>query len=122
MLVNMFCQMLFWLFVGHALCDFPLQGDYLSRAKRRSEPEGAGGMWFFALTAHALIHGGAVALVTGSYWLGSAELLAHWAIDKAKCERRIGPEADQALHFACKFVWALAWLWAVTLPAPMLRQ
>jgi thiosulfate reductase cytochrome b subunit len=59
------------------------------------------------------IHGGAVVLVTGSFWLGMAESYAHMAIDYAKCEGWLSVDADQALHAACKFLWAaiaLGWL------------
>jgi hypothetical protein len=110
---------LFWLLVAHSLCDYPLQGDYLSVAKRRGS--GLETPWWIALTAHALIHAGAVALVTGSILLGLAELIAHWSIDFAKCEGWFTPDwpfewtmaaqrraftIDQALHVACKIVWA----------------
>ena len=69
------------LFVGHALADYPLQGDFLARAKVR------GGIpeipWGWALASHAAIHGGAVGIVTGSVALGIAEAIAHAAIDAA---------------------------------------
>lgn len=104
------CTVLFWLAVGHALCDFPLQGPYLAACKRRRNPEGAGGMWFFGLTAHALIHAGAVAMVTGSMVLGMAEFVAHWSIDMAKCEGIISTKTDQLLHFGCKLAWAVIML------------
>jgi hypothetical protein len=59
---------LFWLLVLHALADYPLQGDYLSRAKRRNS--GFDLPWWMALLWHAFIHAGAVALVTGrSSWV-----------------------------------------------------
>lgn len=94
--------MLFWLLVAHALCDFPLQNDYLARAKSKW---GGHAEWPFALAGHALIQGGGVALVTGSVWLGLAEAVVHAAIDHAKCAGRITYAADQALHVACKLVW-----------------
>lgn len=94
-----------WLMVAHALCDFPLQGDYLASAKRRHHQNGANGFWVFALSAHALIHAGAVALVTGSVTLGALEFIAHWLIDCGKCEGRIDMSQDQMLHVVCKIVW-----------------
>jgi hypothetical protein len=95
---------LFWLLVLHALCDYPLQGDYLSRAKRRGASDTP---WWIALTWHALIHAGAVALVTGQLSLGLAEFVLHLAIDYAKCNNRFGFTTDQALHVACKGLWAI---------------
>jgi hypothetical protein len=103
-----FATILFWLLVGHALCDFPLQGEYLAACKRRAHRHGAGGMWVFGLSAHALIHAGAVALVTGSIGLGLCEFAAHWTIDCLKCEGKISTATDQALHFVCKLAWAAA--------------
>ncbi len=31
----MFIEILFWLFVAHAVCDYPLQGDFLAKAKNQ---------------------------------------------------------------------------------------
>lgn len=97
--------MLFQMLVLHALCDFPLQGDYLAKAKNPCAPL-PGTPWPIALAAHALIHGGAVMLVTGSLTLGIAETTAHAAIDIAKCRGAISYTTDQALHVACKIAWA----------------
>lgn len=101
-------MILFWLLVGHALCDYPLQGDFLSKAKNRAAPI-PGVPWYQALGAHALIQGGAVVLVTGSIALGLAEMLLHAVIDDAKCAGKINFNQDQGLHIACKMVWAAAW-------------
>ena len=53
------------LLAAHALCDYPLQGDYLAKGK---DPWGPfpRGVWIHCLTAHAMIHAGSVLLVTGS--------------------------------------------------------
>lgn len=96
---------LFALLIGHALADYPLQGDFLARAKNRSMPI-PGVPWFQALGAHALIHGGMVWAITGCAWLGLAEAAAHAFIDDSKCTGKIGFNADQALHVACKVLWA----------------
>lgn len=98
--------LLFLLLVGHALADYPLQGDFLAKAKNRTAPI-PGVPWFQALGAHALIHGGFVAAITGSVWLGLAEVVAHALIDDAKCRGRIGFNTDQAAHVACKVLWAV---------------
>ena len=58
--------------------------------------------WYYWLTAHALVHGGAVYLVTGSLVLGIVETLLHWFIDFSKCEGWLNFHQDQALHVGCK--------------------
>ena len=62
----------------HWLCDYPLQGQFLSDAKQK------GPLRVYHLIAHAGIQGAGVALVTGNVWLGIAEWIAHTAIDEAK--------------------------------------
>lgn len=92
------------LFVGHALCDYPLQGPFLSEAKSRVRPV-SGFPWWQAMSAHCVIHGGAVAFLTGVWWLGVAEAVAHFAIDDLKCRNRLSVNQDQALHIGLKAVW-----------------
>lgn len=93
---------LFFAFVvAHALADFPLQGDYLARVKVRKQAPSAQD-WFIALTAHSIIQGGGVWLVTGSAVMGAVEVVLHWLIDFSKGEGRYGPMADQLLHLATK--------------------
>ena len=94
----------FLLCAGHALADYPLQGDFLAKAKNRAKPSPFI-PWYQALCTHAAIHGGFVAVITGIWWLGLAEAVAHAAIDDAKCTGRIGFNTDQALHIACKALW-----------------
>jgi hypothetical protein len=101
-----FLHTLFWLIVAHAVCDFPLQGDFLSRAKNHLLPIEGVPPWI-ALCAHATIQAGAVALVTGYYSLGCVEFLAHVLIDYLRCRKLFSFGADQALHIFCKFEWAL---------------
>jgi hypothetical protein len=99
------------LVVGHAIADYPMQGDFLARAKNRTAPI-PGVPWYQALMAHAGIHGGFVGIITGSVWLGIAEFLIHAAIDDAKCRGRISYNTDQALHIGCKVLWVLI-LWGI---------
>jgi hypothetical protein len=99
------------LLAGHALADYPLQGDFLAKAKNRLAPI-PGIPWWQALSAHALIHAGFVALLTGIWWLGVAEFVIHWLTDDAKCRGRISFNVDQAIHFECKLLW---WVIAVVL-------
>lgn len=99
-------SLLFSLLVGHALCDYPLQGSFLAKAK--SHRDGVPGFpWYQALTAHALIHAGMVAFLTGSIWLGLAEFAIHAATDYLKSEGRIGVNEDQAIHVAAKVLWTV---------------
>ena len=93
------------LIIGHVIADYPLQGDFLSRAKNRFNAI-PGVPWYQALGAHALIHGGAVWLMTGLWWLGAIEVICHAVIDDTKCRGAIGFNADQTLHVLCKALWA----------------
>ncbi|WP_207078470.1 DUF3307 domain-containing protein [Novosphingobium sp. KA1] len=99
------------LLAAHALADYPLQGDFLSKAKNRTAPI-PGVPWQQALGAHVVIHGAAVALITGLWWLFFAEAAIHWLTDDAKCRGKIDFNADQSIHIVCKIVW---WCLAVTL-------
>jgi hypothetical protein len=75
-----FIHLLFMLIAAHALCDYPLQGDFLAQAKNRNTPVGKV-FWPHALFAHSMIHGGAVVLLTGSVVLGVAEAVIHAVTD-----------------------------------------
>ncbi|MFM0405313.1 DUF3307 domain-containing protein [Paraburkholderia dipogonis] len=92
------------LLIGHVVADYPLQGDFLSRAKNRFMPI-PGVPWYQALGAHVLIQGGAVWLITGIWWLGMLELVCHALIDDTKCRSGISFNVDQTLHVLCKAVW-----------------
>lgn len=94
------------LVAAHALADYPLQGDFLSKAKNRTAPI-PGVPWWQALAAHSAIQGAFVAFITDVWWLFFAEAVAHWFIDDAKCRGRIDYNMDQALHLACKVIWLI---------------
>lgn len=104
----------FALVIGHMLADYPLQGRFLSMAKNRHADVTSlfggelppRGLWIHALTAHALVHSGVVWFVTGSLTLGLAELVLHWVIDFAKCEKWTNFTVDQLLHLVCKAGYA----------------
>lgn len=91
---------------AHALCDYPLQGDFLAKAKNRLMPI-PGVPWWQAMGAHSIIHGGAVWLITGHLSLGLAEVAAHFLIDDAKCRGKLTYNADQAAHLVCKVAWVV---------------
>lgn len=92
------------LVVGHCLADYPLQGDFLARAKNHRNPI-PGVPWYQALTAHAIIQAGFVGVLTGSQALFWCELLAHWLIDFCKSEGLLSYNHDQVAHIVCKFLW-----------------
>lgn len=98
----------FWLLVGHALCDYPLQGDFLAKAKNRKTPL-PGVPWIHGLFWHALIHAGAVLLVTGRPLFAALELGLHMVIDDAKCHSGLEPgrafHLDQYAHVLCKALY-----------------
>ena len=125
------------LFAGHALCDYPLQGDFLAKWKNHrfgicfcgKDIEKVGEYWaagpevckdnhwhkplrrpvpwWQAMAAHSFIHAGMVYLVTRSVWMAIAELGIHFVTDYAKCDGRISFNQDQAIHYACKVLWAV---------------
>lgn len=98
---------LFWLLAGHAVCDYPLQGDFLAKAKNRHTAI-PGIDWWIAMAAHAAIHAGMVALITRSITLGCIEFVLHFIVDVLKCEGVTDFRADQFLHVLCKVGFALA--------------
>jgi len=88
------------LVAAHWLADFPLQGDYMAKAKvgalRTAE-----GTW--CLTAHAAIQGlvlGSVVFLNGgdAFVFGLLVFATHWAIDFLKVRNVFGYSADQFLH------------------------
>jgi len=88
-----------FLVAAHFVADYPLQGDFLAKAKF----DGPLRAWH--LFGHSAIHGGAVLLVTGSLLLCLLETVAHMAIDEAKVRGWTSFAQDQTLHMACKATW-----------------
>jgi len=102
-----FITILFLLLAAHALCDIPLQSDFMAQQKSPwCQQPLQKGFWVWCLTWHALIHGGAVYLITHNLWLGLAEFACHWIIDILKCAGKLGIHTDQSLHVGCKAAWA----------------
>lgn len=101
----------FLLIAAHAAFDYALQGDTVAVNKNpnANTPLQKHVPWYYWLGSHALMHGGAVALITGSAWLGLAEAVAHCAIDYGKCLGKYSIHIDQLLHLVCKIVWLLVW-------------
>jgi hypothetical protein len=104
----------FWLLVGHALCDYPLQGDFLAKGKNHTNPL-PGIPWYQCLFWHAMIHAGAVVFITQNVWLGCFELILHMMIDYTKCEssaesdkeQKFEYNKDQFFHVVCKVLYVL---------------
>lgn len=88
-----------YLLAGHWIADYPLQGDFLAKAKQQ------GPLRVYHLVARAGIHGAAVALITGSLLLGLAEWAMHTLIDELKVRGRTSFAEDQISHIACKSFW-----------------
>jgi hypothetical protein len=111
-------EAIFFLLVVHALMDFPLQGDSVAINKnpnantdlQKHVP------WYYWMGAHALAHGGGVALVMsfiwapGAVWLGLSETVCHFLIDCGKCNKKYSIHGDQVLHVLCKLLWVAIWL------------
>lgn len=102
------------LVVGHLLADYPLQGDFMAKAKNRTAPL-PGVPWQTILVSHAAIHAGFVWLLTGSPLFAAIELVAHTVIDDLKCRSKITFNADQILHLLCKAGYAIAITYGATL-------
>lgn len=90
----------------HFLADYPLQGEFLSKAKNHKSAI-VGVPFYQPLFAHAFIHAGCVYLVTNSMAIAFAELFSHAFIDYLKCDGKLNFNQDQALHLICKVTWAL---------------
>lgn len=101
--------------MGHALGDYPLQGSFLASCKNRHADSSAffegsqipRGIWIHALTAHSLIQAGIVWVISGSALIGILELILHWITDFIRCEEWISYTQDQAVHAACKILYAI---------------
>jgi len=109
-------ELFLYLIMGHALADFALQPEVMAKGKNRNRPvdmskippgQKIQTVWPYWLTSHALIHGGVVDLITGSFELALAETVIHWLIDFMKCENITGIHADQFFHALCKAAWVL---------------
>ena len=98
----LFTMLLFW----HFIADYPLQGDFLSKAKAKAfEPAVP---WYQAMLAHSFIHASGVLLITANWGFFLIELTAHFVIDKLKCDGHINFNQDQILHFMCKAGYVFA--------------
>jgi hypothetical protein len=80
-------QAIILLTAGHALMDYPLQGEFLSTCKNRhllaerKDPTRPVSIWPICMTAHCLLHAVMVWAITGCFILCLVELVLHWVID-----------------------------------------
>lgn len=103
-------QLGFALLIGHAIADYPLQGEFLALGKnhkltpetRYFRSETLRGLWLHCLTAHSLIHAGVVWAISGAFFLGIAEFFLHWILDFLKSAGVTKFHLDQFLHVLCK--------------------
>jgi len=100
----------FQFLVGHALGDYVFQRDIMAKSKSRHADifKTAGPRfpaWYYWLGSHALVHGGAVFIVSGSLLLGVVETVLHFLIDFCKCEHWFNLHVDQILHILCKLAY-----------------
>ena len=105
-MIGLFCTLLF----AHFLLDYPLQGDFLSKAKNRFEPI-KHVPWYQAMFAHTALHGLAVGFITGVWLFAILEMAIHWTTDDLKCRGELTFNQDQAIHIICKLVWAVGTVW-----------
>lgn len=77
-------QMLFTLWAGHYLADFPLQPAFVAEKKGLVFIESIG---FHCLTAHAFIHGLVAGSLTQSFTVGFIVGGTHWLIDFCKSSK-----------------------------------
>lgn len=110
-------RVFFALCIGHAMADFPLQGEYLATGKNRhllmrlQDPARPAQIWVVCMSAHCLIHAGFVWVITGSSLLAAIELGLHWGIDVAKCTGKTTFNQDQIMHVLCKLGYvSAAWV------------
>jgi hypothetical protein len=95
-------KILFLLLCVHALTDFQFQNGAMWRSKRKEHDN-----WLYWLTAHALICGGGVYLVTQCLILSIVEVVCHWLIDFCKGEEWIDFHLDQTFHLVCRIVYMI---------------
>jgi len=102
--LNFYVIVFIKLLVGHCLADYPLQGDFLSKAKNHRQPI-PGVPYYQALLAHSIIQAGMVYYITGWMPFALAEGALHYLIDYWKCDGRISFNTDQVLHVSCKAIF-----------------
>lgn len=104
-----FLEIFGYLLAGHALCDYALQTDFIAQNKCPNNTKQIV-PWFYVMSAHCLIHAGAVALITGYGAFACVEFVTHFHLDITKCENKINIHEDQLAHIFCKLMYAASFL------------
>ena len=105
-----YVSLLMLLILVHFVVDYQFQSDFVARNKNRhlnETPIPA----CYVMFAHASCHALPLWFLL-SPPLAMAELVLHYTIDVCKCEGLTNIHVDQALHVACKVVWAWAFLYS----------
>jgi hypothetical protein len=101
-------EILFLLLAAHAICDYALQGDFMSKAKNHKlMPD----IWWMVLPSHSLIQAAGVFVILGSFKFTMIELFSHMIIDYLKCDNRFSYAADQFLHVCFRVAYLVGFLW-----------
>lgn len=101
------------LLLFHFLLDYPLQGDFLAKAKNRTNPI-PHVPWYQAMFAHTAMHGIAVGFITGVPLFAFLEMVIHWITDDMKCRGELTYNQDQAIHIICKVIWTFGTVWILS--------
>ena len=110
-----YIALLIYLFAAHFLADYPLQGDFLAKAKNHLNPI-TGIPWFIAMVAHVFIHAFFVFVLTGSYLFFVIEFISHFTLDHFKCSNKISFLTDQFAHLFIKVLYVMILVWLHVLP------
>lgn len=104
----MLLDSLFYMVGAHFIFDFPLQGADTAMEKNNNSKSQLQAIvpWYYWMTAHCFMQALPVAIITGSTALGLAEFVVHFVTDFAKCNKHLTLAQDQAIHLACKILWA----------------
>lgn len=87
-----------WLWIGHCLCDYAWQLDFVAINKNPILNGEHNPIWFWCMLAHASIHALPVMWLTGNIRLAWIMIVSHFIIDYIKCKGLITFNQDQLLH------------------------
>lgn len=100
----------FGLIAGHFICDYVFQSDTMAREKNAESTTALQETvpWYYWMTAHALTHAVAIALITANPVFVLIEFVSHFAFDHMKCRSWISLHVDQLLHLTMKVLYGLS--------------
>lgn len=98
----LFIKLLF----AHIIFDFPLQGDFMAKAKNQASPI-AGIPPYLILSFHCFLHSAAVYYLTGSKYVALFEFVTHFLLDFHKNRGNISFSQDQANHIMLKAIYGV---------------